>query len=171
MNNVGFYLKKYLKRNAVVLLCELAVVLLLSLICSMLLQASPAWLAPTLAVIAYFIAELRYVMAFISTKLRPKQDADEEDTAEAEEPAAAPAEVEPQAVEQPEDEQAEDETPAAAPVAPVEEPTLPEKGEIAMDDEDDEVAVEALEMPQSPAPAAAEATAAPARETLDIGEI
>ena len=50
--NGGYYVGKYLKENGLVLLCELLVVLLLGIICSILLKAEPLWLAHVMAVVA-----------------------------------------------------------------------------------------------------------------------
>ena len=47
----GYYFGKYLKDNALVLLCELIVVLLLSVICCIILGGEPLWLAPTLTAV------------------------------------------------------------------------------------------------------------------------
>ena len=60
------YFKNYFKHNGVVLICELLIVLLLSLICTILLKAQPKWLAPVLAVAAYVLAELRFMMAYVA---------------------------------------------------------------------------------------------------------
>ena len=60
------YFKNYFKHNGIVLVCELLIVLLLSLVCAILLDASPKWLAPVLAVAAYMLAELRFMMAYVA---------------------------------------------------------------------------------------------------------
>lgn len=64
--NKSHYLKNYFKHNGVVLVCELLIVLLLSIACTLLLGGTPAWLAPALAVAAYILAELRFMMAYIA---------------------------------------------------------------------------------------------------------
>jgi len=102
------YFKNYFKHNGVVLICELLIVLLLSLVCTILLKAQPAWLAPVLAVAAYMLAELRFMMAYVAKcvkrdyllaqQAREAQE-DEEDT---------PAPVQPAPV-APADEDEEDE--------------------------------------------------------------
>ena len=60
------YLNTYFKHNGVVLVCELLIVLLLSLICTILVGAKPVWLAPVLTIVAYLLAELRFMMAYIT---------------------------------------------------------------------------------------------------------
>ena len=62
-----YYSLKYLKSNGVVLLCELLVVFLLGLVCTLLLGGQPLWLAPVLSVVAYILAELRFMMAYVAT--------------------------------------------------------------------------------------------------------
>lgn len=59
-------LKRYLKENLVVLLFELVIVVLLACICSLMMGGKPAWLAPTLAVFAYLMAELRFMMSYMA---------------------------------------------------------------------------------------------------------
>jgi hypothetical protein len=76
MKKNGNYLGKYLKSNALVLLCELAVVLLLGFICSFIVDADPLWLAPVLAFVAYLMAELRFMMAYVATNVRRDREAD-----------------------------------------------------------------------------------------------
>lgn len=66
----GYYVGKYLKNNALVLICELIVVLLLSMICTIIMDGKPAWLAPTVAGVTYLIAELRFMMAYVATNAR-----------------------------------------------------------------------------------------------------
>ena len=66
MNNKSRYLKNYFKHNGLVLVCELLIVLLLSLVCALLLKGKPLWLAPVMAVAAYMLAELRFMMAYIA---------------------------------------------------------------------------------------------------------
>lgn len=70
----GYYVAKYLKNNALVLLCELVVVLLLSLICTIIMEAEPLWLAPVIAVVTYLIAEIRFMMAYVATNARHEHD-------------------------------------------------------------------------------------------------
>lgn len=80
-----YYSLKYLKSNGVVLLCELLVVFLLGLVCTLLLGGQPLWLAPVLSVVAYILAELRFMMAYVGKNVNhdraeayapvaPKQD-------------------------------------------------------------------------------------------------
>ena len=66
----GYYMAKYLKNNVVVLICELVIVLLLSVICTVILEGDPVWLAPVLALVAYLMAEVRFMMAYIATNAR-----------------------------------------------------------------------------------------------------
>ncbi len=70
----GYYVAKYLKNNALVLVCELIVVLLLSLICAIIMEAEPMWLAPLIAVVTYLIAEVRFMMAYVATNARHEQE-------------------------------------------------------------------------------------------------
>lgn len=70
----GYYVAKYLKNNALVLVCELVVVLLLSLICSIIMEADPMWLPPVIAVVTYLIAEVRFMMAYVATNARHEHD-------------------------------------------------------------------------------------------------
>lgn len=70
----GYYAGRYLKNNGIALLCELIVVLLLSLICSILIGAQPMWLAPAMATVAYLIAELRFMMAYVAVNARYDHD-------------------------------------------------------------------------------------------------
>lgn len=96
----GYYVAKYLKNNALVLVCELVVVLLLSLICSIIMEAEPMWLAPLIAVVTYLVAELRFMMAYVATNARHEHDmavakgeideAEDEETAEAEDEQPTP---------------------------------------------------------------------------------
>lgn len=65
-NNNARYIKNYLKHNGIVLICELLIVLLLSIICTILLDGTPRWFAPILAVAAYLLAELRFMMAYFA---------------------------------------------------------------------------------------------------------
>ena len=67
------YLKNYFSHNGIVLACELLIVLLLSLICTMLIGGQPKWLAPTLSVVAYLLAELRFMMAYIAKCVKRDQ--------------------------------------------------------------------------------------------------
>ena len=64
------YIGKYLKSNALVLVCELAVVLLLGFICAFIVNADPLWLAPVLAFVAYLMAELRFMMSYMAEQAR-----------------------------------------------------------------------------------------------------
>ena len=81
---IGYYIRSYLKKNALVLFFELVVVVLLAMVCTMLLGGSPAWLGPVLAFTAYLLAEMRFMMAFVATNL--SKDAKEENEKELEEP-------------------------------------------------------------------------------------
>lgn len=88
------YLKRYLKENLVVLLFELVIVVLLACICSLMLGGEPVWLAPALAVFAYLMAELRFMMSYMASCAReareerkesapeekPLQEADEQES-------------------------------------------------------------------------------------------
>lgn len=65
-SNKSRYLKNYFKHNGIVLICELLIVLLLSLVCTLLLKATPVWFAPVMALAAYLLAELRFMMAYIA---------------------------------------------------------------------------------------------------------
>lgn len=66
----GYYVGIYLKNNGLALVCELIVVLLLSLICTIIMDGQPMWLAPTMATITYLIAEIRFMMAYVATNAR-----------------------------------------------------------------------------------------------------
>lgn len=70
----GYYVAKYLKNNALVLVCELVVVLLLSLICTIIIEADPLWLAPVIGVVTYLFAEIRFMMAYVATNARHEHD-------------------------------------------------------------------------------------------------
>ncbi len=70
----GYYMGKYLKSNFFVLLCELVIVLLLSLICTIILEGEPMWLTPALATVAYLMAEIRFMMAYVATKARHEHE-------------------------------------------------------------------------------------------------
>lgn len=93
------YFKNYFKHNGIVLICELLIVLLLSLICTILLKAQPKWLAPVLAVAAYMLAELRFMMAYVAKCVKrdrllaqqAREAEEDEDEMVAPTPAAAPA--------------------------------------------------------------------------------
>ena len=63
-------IKRYFKENLVVLLFELIIVVLLACICSLMLGGEPVWLAPTLAVFAYLMAELRFMMSYMAEQAR-----------------------------------------------------------------------------------------------------
>ena len=63
-------LGRYLKENVVILLFELIIVVLLACICSLMLGGEPVWLAPVLAVFAYLMAELRFMMAYVANASR-----------------------------------------------------------------------------------------------------
>jgi hypothetical protein len=69
-------LRRYFKENLVVLLFELIIVVLLACICSLMLGGKPVWLAPALAVFAYLMAELRFMMSFVAGAAR-QQASDE----------------------------------------------------------------------------------------------
>ncbi|MBQ7337881.1 MAG: hypothetical protein IJW40_11830 [Clostridia bacterium] len=86
--NKSRYLKNYFKHNGIVLICELLIVLLLSIVCTILLDGSPRWLAPTLAVAAYVLAELRFMMAYIAKCVKRDRMLEEQARAAAEEAAA-----------------------------------------------------------------------------------
>ena len=63
----GYYMRSYLKNNWMVLICELTIVLLLALICTIVVGGQPTWLTPTMVVAAYVLAELRFMMAYVAT--------------------------------------------------------------------------------------------------------
>lgn len=71
MKHIG----KYLKDNVIVLICELVVVLLLGFICAFVVGGEPLWLAPVMAFVAYLLAELRFMMAYVATNARRERDA------------------------------------------------------------------------------------------------
>lgn len=84
---IGYYMRSYLKSNALVLFFELIVIVLLALVCTMLLGGTPLWLGPVMAFVAYLLAELRFMMAYVASNL--SKDAKQETTegqSEAEEP-------------------------------------------------------------------------------------
>lgn len=131
-NNNGHYMIKYLKNNAIVLLCELIVVLLLGLICTIILGGEPMWLAPLLAVIAYFMAELRFMMAYVATNVR-RDRANEGKEADRE--TAAPAEFR-------EEREGDEGTSAATAEMPqsdavAQERTVPPQNSIDVDEQDE----------------------------------
>ncbi|MBR2621045.1 MAG: hypothetical protein IKC97_01575 [Clostridia bacterium] len=72
----GYYLKSYLKNNVAVLFFELVIIVLLALICTVLLGGQPVWLGPVLALCAYLLAELRFMMAYVATSARKQAEAD-----------------------------------------------------------------------------------------------
>ncbi len=123
--NKAHYLKNYFKHNGVVLVCELLIVLLLSIACTFLLNGSPRWLAPALAVAAYILAELRFMMAYIAKCVKRDRMLE----------AQARAAEEDEDTDLPEDDlpAAEDEEPA-----PAEEEAYEEDEEVAFSDEDAE---------------------------------
>jgi Na+-transporting NADH:ubiquinone oxidoreductase subunit NqrC len=84
-SNKSRYLKNYFKHNGLVLVCELLIVLLLSLVCSLLLKGKPLWLAPVMAVAAYLLAELRFMMAYIAKCVKRDRMLEEQARAAAEE--------------------------------------------------------------------------------------
>lgn len=79
---IGYYMRSYLKSNALVLFFELIVIVLLALVCAMLLGGTPLWLGPAMAFVAYLLAELRFMMAYVASNL--SKDAKEESTEEPE---------------------------------------------------------------------------------------
>lgn len=98
----GYYMKSYLKNNWLVLLCELVIVLLLALICTVVMEGKPAWLAPAMAVTAYLLAEIRFMMAYVATIAGKAQKEDEAEDEEVPEEDLLPPEVsEPEMVEEP----------------------------------------------------------------------
>lgn len=115
------YLKNYFAHNGVVLLCELLIVLLLSLICTMLIGGQPKWLAPTLSVVAYLLAELRFMMAYIAKCVKRDQAMQAEAT-----PAVAPQKPE----QEPDEEEDEDEIEEAPVPAPVVDEEIVDEEEI-----------------------------------------
>jgi hypothetical protein len=85
----GYYMTSYLKNNWLVLVCELVIVLLLALICTVVVGGQPTWLAPSMAVTAYLLAELRFMMAYVAT-VASKAEKESRETLEED---ALPAEV------------------------------------------------------------------------------
>ena len=75
---MGYYLKRYLKNNVAVLFFELIIIVLLALICTLLLGGEPVWLGPALALFAYLLAELRFMMAYIASEARKDARTDAE---------------------------------------------------------------------------------------------
>ena len=84
-SNKSRYLKNYFKHNGLVLVCELLIVLLLSLVCALLLKGKPLWLAPVMAVAAYLLAELRFMMAYIAKCVKRDRMLEEQARATAQE--------------------------------------------------------------------------------------
>lgn len=98
----GYYMKSYLKNNWLVLLCELVIVLLLALICTVVVEGKPAWLAPAMAVTAYLLAEIRFMMAYVATIAAKAQQEEGEEAEETPEEDTLPPEVsEPEMEEEP----------------------------------------------------------------------
>ena len=64
---IGYYMKSYLKNNALVLFFELIVIVLLALVCTVLLGGQPVWLGPVMALVAYLLAEMRFMMAYVAS--------------------------------------------------------------------------------------------------------
>lgn len=65
--SIGYYMKSYLKNNALVLFFELIVIVLLALVCTVLLGGQPVWLGPVMALVAYLLAEMRFMMAYVAS--------------------------------------------------------------------------------------------------------
>lgn len=176
-NNNGHYMIKYLKNNAIVLLCELIVVLLLGLICTIILGGEPMWLAPLLAVIAYFMAELRFMMAYVATNVR-RDRANEGKEADRE--TAAPAEFR-------EEREGDEGTSAATAEMPqsdavAQERTVPPQNSIDVDEQDETLDELSAEMEaimdddgdftmQDDTDVSMDDGQELARDVLDIGEI
>ncbi len=98
----GYYMRSYLKNNWLVLLCELVIILLLALICTVVMEGKPAWLTPTMAVTAYLLAEVRFMMAYVATIASKAQNEDEEQgEEELEQDTLPPLVSEPEMVEEP----------------------------------------------------------------------
>ena len=96
----GYYLKSYLKNNWLVLVCELVIVVLLALICTVLIGGQPAWLTPVMALTAYLLAEIRFMMAYIATLASKAQEADETDEETDEDDLMPAAVTEPETIEE-----------------------------------------------------------------------
>ena len=145
----GYYLKSYIKNNIAVLIFELIIIVLLASICTVLLGGQPVWLGPVLALCAYLLAELRFMMAYVASTARKdaeaaetENDAEDEADDEAEDEALGivtpavvmPAREEPAVeepaegetvVEEPAEEESAEEEPAVEEPA-VEEPAVEE---------------------------------------------
>lgn len=78
----GYYIGKYFKSNGIVLLLELLVVALVSVICSVVLSAEPVWLGAVLALMAYLIAETRFMMAYVAKNVNHDLEEAEKQTKE-----------------------------------------------------------------------------------------
>ena len=74
----GYYLKSYIKNNVAVLIFELIIIVLLASICTVLLGGQPIWLGPVLALFAYLLAELRFMMAYVASAARKDAEAENE---------------------------------------------------------------------------------------------
>ncbi len=180
----GYYLKSYIKNNIAVLIFELIIIVLLASICTVLLGGQPVWLGPVLALCAYLLAELRFMMAYVASTARKdaeaaetENDAEDEADDEAEDEALGivtpavvmPAREEP-AVEEPAEEESAEEEPAVEEPAVeepaveepaveepvVEDPEFAEPEETQEDDFDDDDFDDDFDLP--------------ARSTLDLGD-
>lgn len=128
----GYYVAKYLKNNALVLVCELVIVLLLSLICTIIMEAEPLWLAPAIAVVTYLVAEVRFMMAYVATNARHEHEMAKAKGENGEQTDDADAETE---------QTEEDDTAVAAVMA---------AAAMTEDDRDDEAASETAEQASEP---------------------
>ena len=77
-NGTGYYLKSYLKNNLAVLIFELIIIVLLAVVCTVLLGGEPVWLGSVLALCAYLLAELRFMMSYVASKTRKQAEAEQE---------------------------------------------------------------------------------------------
>ena len=147
----GYYLKSYIKNNVAVLIFELIIIVLLASICTVLLGGQPIWLGPVLALFAYLLAELRFMMAYVASAARKDAEAENEvademeaapeESADEKPETVAPAIVTPTAEESVAEESAVEEPAVEEPAVEepaVEEPEFAEPEEKKDDDFDDD---------------------------------
>ncbi len=79
---IGYYMRSYLKNNALVLFFELVVIVLLALVCTVLLGGQPVWLGPAMALVAYLLAEMRFMMAYVASNVNKEAKEEEKETEE-----------------------------------------------------------------------------------------
>ncbi len=159
----AYYIKSYLKSNVLVLLCELVIVALLAVLCTVIVDAKPAWLPPLMAVCAYLLAEIRFLMAYVATNARREA---EEAAKEAAEDAAAEAAEEAMPTEE-----TDDETDEQVEQWPNEEKTAQEAPEEASEETDasEEVVAEDVEEMSAQEPTSEDAV--DANEALSDDEL